>query len=528
MDNYRDIEQIVLSFLFHYPNLLFDDKYPIKWSDFSDKTHQYIYSAMGTIFSQSGVVNVSEIELQLGKSAGAKRFYEEHNGHSRLCAIENMFLKDFSYESKYQDLKKYSLLKSLNQAGIDTREIYDPSLEPDKAIEMVNKFEQMTYQEIIEIYRKKLASIEDKYENLIDRSGIEAGEGIGELLRSFEEQPEIGVPLIGDLLNTATRGARRKKVYLNSASSGTGKSRMAAGNVAKIGFPLYYDEDKEKWINTGMCYPVLFITTELEHSEVQTMFLSYISGVNEEKILNNRYDTKDEKERVIRAAEIIEKSENVYIEFIPNPSIESVASKIRLYALQKDIEYVFYDYIHVSGATYTNKKDMRDDVWLMLFVDKLKQLANELDIHISTATQVNASSYEDREIKNESLIRGAKSIADKTDFAMITSAILKEQEKAIAKTLATKLGTREPNQILDIYKNRRGKWRSIRIWRYTDLGTCRSTDCFATDTGNNPIDMTATKIRVKQLVKEGSFPIIDDDTGEIVAENRKVSEIYDF
>lgn len=42
---------------------------------------------------------------------------------------------------------------------------------------------------------------------------------------------------------------------------------------------------------------------------------------------------------------------------------------------------------------------MRDDVWLMLFVDKLKQLANELDIHISTATQLNASSYEDREIK---------------------------------------------------------------------------------------------------------------------------------
>ena len=171
---------------------------------------------------------------------------------------------------------------------------------------------------------------------------------------------------------------------------------------------------------------------------------------------------------------------------------------------------------------------MRDDVWLMLFVDKLKQLANELDIHISTATQVNSSSYEDREIKNEALIRGAKSIADKTDFAMITSTILKEQEKAVAKTLATKLGTREPNQILDIYKNRRGKWRSIRIWRYTDLGTCRSWDCFATDTGNNPIDMKATQSTIHQLVSEGAFPIVDSDTGEVIAENRKETEINDF
>lgn len=41
--------------------------------------------------------------------------------------------------------------------------------------------------------------------------------------------------------------------------------------------------------------PVLFITTELEHQEVQTMFIAYVSGVNEEKILNGKYDTIEEK-----------------------------------------------------------------------------------------------------------------------------------------------------------------------------------------------------------------------------------------
>lgn len=111
---------------------------------------------------------------------------------------------------------------------------------------------------------------------------------------------------------------------------------------------------------------------------------------------------------------------------------------------------------------------------------------------------------------------------------MITSTILKEQEKALARSLATKLGTREPNQIIDVYKNRRGKWRSIRIWRYTDLGTCRSIDCFATDTANNPIDMKGTIIKTRQLVKEGAFPIIDKETGEIIEENRKESELSDF
>lgn len=43
----------------------------------------------------------------------------------------------------------------------------------------------------------------------------------------------------------------------------------------------------------------------------------------------------------MRAVEIIKSCHNVYIEFVPEPSIDSIAAKIRLYALQKDIEYVF-------------------------------------------------------------------------------------------------------------------------------------------------------------------------------------------
>lgn len=98
----------------------------------------------------------------------------------------------------------------------------------------------------------------------------------------------------------------------------------------------------------------------------------------------------------------------------------------------------------------------------------------------------------------------------------------------MARALATRLGTPEPNQIIDVYKNRRGKWRNVRIWRYTDLGTCRSTDCFITDTVNNPIDFKTTKLQVAQLVHEGAFPITDATTGEIIEENRKVAEICDY
>ncbi len=420
-DNKELTEKIILGFVMKDPSLVLNQTYPIKQKDFSKKVFRLIYLAITKIYAIGGnECHKEEIVAEIGRSASLEREFKEARGEAILNEIESMRIQNYDFKTQYNTFKKNALFKELNEKGIETLDLYNPTLNPDQSLKMADNVAQMSYKDILDHYREKIAQIADNYENFIEKSGIEAGEGLDELLYSLEEQPEIGLPINGNILNTVCRGARKKKVYLNSAGTATGKSRMAAGNAAKLGFPYYFDTESNSWIETGMRYPVLLITTELEHQEVQTMFLAYISGVNEEKILNNKYDTIEEKNRVKRATEIIKESHNVYIEFIPDPSIDSVAAKIRLYALRKNIEYVFYDYVHISGATYKNKKDMRDDVWLMLFVDKLKQLANELDIHISTATQLNASSYENREVKNEAMIRGMRRKCPNTIFPVIT------------------------------------------------------------------------------------------------------------
>ena len=144
----------------------------------------------------------------------------------------------------------------------------------------------------------------------------------------------------------------------------------------------------------------------------------------------------------------------------------------------------------------------------MLLSDTLKNLANELNIHISTATQLNGD-YEEKEVKNQNLIRGSKAIADKADIGAITLP-MNNAEQELGQALALKLGTLEPNFITDIYKNRRGKWTGIRIWRYIDLGTCRTVDCFVTDRRNEPIDFNSTKVQVKQASKIGGFVVTEN------------------
>lgn len=511
----------VIGALIKKPELLTSNEFPLKVDDFGHRHYKMLYSAIYNLFvAGSNSLTSTDIEGMIAQNPAAFKDYKENNIVEILTRSESIADID-NYSYYYNIVKKNALLTDLSKNGIDISSLYNPTLDEKSLEKQLSKLNALTIKDVINHFKTKVVSLEDKYENFMEKSGIVAGDGIDELLNSLQEKPEVGIPLNGDIMNMITRGARKKKLYLNSSSTSGGKSRTAAGNAAKLGFPQFYDTEEEKWIDTEMDEKVLFITTELEHSEVQTLFLAFLSGVDEAKILDNKYDSRDEAKRVRYAANLIKQNENVFIEHMPNPSIEGVATKIKTYVLQHDVEYVFYDYIHVSSATYMEKRDMRDDVWLMLFADRLKQLCNELDIHISTATQVNGD-YEDKEVKNQNLIRGAKSVADKIDIGCITTKIVNPKEMEHAAALAAQHNTPVPNMILDVYKNRRGKWTNVRVWRNTDLGTCRSIDCFVTDIKGDILDVKQTMIKIQSLEAEGAFPIYDPATGDIVENRREV------
>lgn len=69
------------------------------------------------------------------------------------------------------------------------------------------------------------------------------------------------------------------------------------------------------------------------------MMLAFLSNVNEEHIRSGLY-VDDEWERVIRAAEIIEQSP-LYIEEIPDFSLQDIENIIKKNIREKDISYVF-------------------------------------------------------------------------------------------------------------------------------------------------------------------------------------------
>lgn len=180
------------------------------------------------------------------------------------------------------------------------------------------------------------------------RRGQLAGKGMKELKERLKEEPEFGIPLQSPMMTTIARGARLKKVYLRSADSGGGKTRTALADICNISIPYFYDTDKKEWIYTGCEEPSLFISTELEEDEVQTIIMAYVSGVPENKILDGDYEG-DEEERVDKAIEYIA-TYPLYIEIINDFGIEDISNIIKTYKREKGCHYFVFDGYWINRA----------------------------------------------------------------------------------------------------------------------------------------------------------------------------------
>lgn len=257
----------------------------------------------------------------------------------------------------------------------------------------------------------------------------------------------------------------------------THNTRTMVGNACSIAFPRiengYVCEPEE-------LQPVLFVATEMQPDEIQTLILAWISGVNEEKILLNTC-TDDELMLIDKAVYIMEKYKtNFIIENISDPTVQSVKSVITNHIITNNIQYIFYDYIFTSPGLMAEFKasNLREDVVLMMLSNTLKEIAAEKNVFIMTASQLNGD-WAKTTIRNANTLRGAKSLADKIDCGMIGVRGVKEEVEHVIPYCESK-GYPVPNMVIDIYKNRRGKLCDVKIFRLFDYGTCRTKDIVVT------------------------------------------------
>ena len=382
----------VIGCVYNNPKLLeFTDKYTVVDEDFADTFHKTVFGAIYKLHELgASSISLETISDFLSERPKSKAVYETNKGEEWLLKVSDAAMPS-TFDYYYQRLKKFSLLRAFDNCGIDVSDIYDPDniLDMKKKQQQEDILDNSTLQQIANRVDEKIEAIRLQYVDDSFGEASQAGEGIMDLIDKFKQTPEVGVPLYGNLINTVARGARLKKFYLRSAPTGVGKTRSMIADACYIGCGKIYDETLG-WIKTGAAQPTLYITTEQELEEIQTMMLAFLSNVEEDHILNGKYEG-DEEDRVREAAKILAESP-LYVEELPDFSLKDVEDKIKKNIRDHDVKYIFHDYVHSSMKILeeitrrSGGVKLREDNILFMLSAKLKEICNVYGVFIMSAT----------------------------------------------------------------------------------------------------------------------------------------------
>ena len=485
----------VIGSLMKKPSLLSEkDKYNLQPSDFESRFERYIFIAILNSYT-NGAQTLSEIDIDnyLMEHKDQYLLFQQNNGISYLQDALDMSTPE-NFEYYYNRIKKFNCLKDLKKSGFDISEFYEENELNPRQFEINQRFETLKPKDIFDGLKRRIYKVEGEYVEGDASVTTDVSVGIDELLEKLKNSPDAGARFQGKYFNTVTRGARKGKYYIVSFPSGGGKTRLLLGEACYLAFPMRYSWETMEWKITGNSEKTLFIATEQTKEEIQTMIVAYLTGINEDVILYGHF-TKEQQTIIEEAKEVIKKyKNNLMIVQIPMPSVEIVKSVVRQNCIINDIKNVFFDYIFSNPALLNEFRDLkiREDVALLMLSTALKDLAVEQDVFMMSATQLNSSQdTNEKGIKNQNSIRGSKSIVDKADIAMIGGLVPDDQRDQIAPYVA-KYGM--PTQVYDVYKVRRGKWTNLKIWSNVDLGTCRRSDVFVTDSNIKEIEVPVMEV----------------------------------
>lgn len=466
---------------------MLNKQYETTMADYPEVFYQTIFGAMMNIVKKKNVTKITAIDIdtEIQQYEGALGVWNDNNGWEYINESIEITSNMVSNVGKYRDdVRKYSIIRhAVQDLKIDISFLYN---EEDSDIDY--KFNQMTSADVLNQIKEKFNSFKNTWQdNFTDAHSFTLKDNVKNLLDSYKEQVDVwGYPYQSGYLTTLTRGIRSKKYNIISSISGGGKSRTAIANAVNIACDKIYDWGKRKWSNTGDCEPVLYISTELEESEIQTCVISHISGIPQNRLVKWDNITKEEEQILNDTVKMMEHC-MFYGEYLPDFNIDTIEETIEHYVITKGIKYCFFDYINDSPSLYAyyqklTKTRLRTDQILYSLSEKLKLMANKYDIHLATSTQLN-DGYKDSNNKDASALKGSKSIIDKADVGILALPVTSSDLEKLKTILESRgsFGNNIPNMAYYIYKNRDGERNKVIVWTKLNLGTMREVDCFVTD-----------------------------------------------
>ena len=388
----------VLGCLVQNPVLL--ASYKITKDDFVEAFHKIVFVGINNLFNAGTVYIDSSILEEYLKNEYPTKYaiYAKNNGSMFVDKAKSVAILD-NFNSNYNEMKKFSLLRELLKQDIDVSDFFDPNevdpLIKDKARDL---FEKSSVDDIIDFYKNKLFAISQTFSKRSSRDSLKAGSEAAKRQKEiWKDKPQVGLEYCSNYLTTVTYGLRRKKFTVMSAPTGTGKSRITIANICRAFVPRYWDDKKKAFVKNphGTQNVALYIGTEMQLiEEIEPILWAYIADVPEDHILFGNY-LYGEEERVDEAIKILNEEANIYLEYLPDYDVNTLESIIDEHVTTHGVGHVFFDYMHTTTDLISEYQDaakarmqVREDQVLGNLSTKLKELTEKYNISIDTWTQV--------------------------------------------------------------------------------------------------------------------------------------------
>lgn len=472
------------------PKLILDENYIFNREDFGEQFYQLIYGVINnSVINNPNLSNLTAIDIDnmLAENIQAYKIYEANDGFNFISSsIETANLDLFN--ENYANIKKYSLLRDCVEQGLNIKEIYDyESSDLSKQAIQLEALKNMNIGEIVDKCISKVVNIQNKWSLSESKKTYTADYEIDTLIERLQRKEEAGYPYANGFYNAIFNGMKFKKLFIRSAGTGVGKTRLALADLVQISADERFDIETNSWVKNHNPLATSLISTELEIQELQTCMIAIIANVNEGIVKSGNY-SPDVLARITKAIEVIKRS-NINLHYIDDFSINDIELIIKKDILENNVKYVFFDYIQITPKLSRTIQtefgmNLREDQILLLFSSRLKILANKYSIYLSSSTQINRAAKEDGN-KDTSGLRGGSALADKCDIGIMCFKATEKEHDKLKHILENGVYSK-PNFSHWIFKHRGGR-SGIVIWSELNYGTMYEKPLFVTDTDYNLI-----------------------------------------
>lgn len=374
--------------------------------DFAEGTTTFLYNALYELyhFQLNGELTEAKVNVFMNQDLERKKKYDEIKGYSYIKRITALADLD-EFNTYYENLKKYSLLRELERKGFPAKKILDKG-----------GLSKLTPEDIIRSMEYQINTIGTIIGGVQD--SVILGRKITERIQQWKERPDVGLIIPFEILNMLIRGARAKKLNLMGMHSGCGKSRLTSKIACYIGILFGTDimaaineQDEMEW--DAMILSCIINNPEFhwlpdgsDRNEIGKIIQKYnftFDGIDETQIVTGAL-TEIEEEIVMVAARFIEKNSRIHFLEMNKYDELTLRRQFKRHKI-KGCKFFIYD---------TLKAPDHDWISFVKTGDMLKNIAQELDISIWATFQLTDDSLFNEVLNSQAIANGKhiKHIAD--------------------------------------------------------------------------------------------------------------------